>query len=54
MATFLQKLVQTVSMNLKRVFGVILTLLGIFGIIYAAVLFVNAGGSSKQVKVLIV
>ena len=41
-------------MNLKRVFGVILTVLGIIGLIYAAILFVNAGGSSKQIKALIV
>jgi len=41
-------------MNLKRTFGVILTVLGIAGLIYAAIVFVNAHGSDRQVKVLIV
>lgn len=41
-------------MNLKRTFGIILTILGIAGLIYAAVVFVNTHGSEKQVKVLIV
>ncbi|RPD43784.1 MULTISPECIES: hypothetical protein [Chitinophagaceae] len=41
-------------MNLKRVFGVLLTLLGIGGLIYAAVLFMNSEGSGKQIKALIV
>jgi uncharacterized membrane protein len=52
--SFCKLFIQIGAMNLKRVFGVILTILGIFGLIYAAVLFVNAGGSSKQVKALIV
>ncbi|QYJ68032.1 hypothetical protein [Flavobacterium litorale] len=34
-------------MNLKRVFGALLTLLGIGGIIYAAVVFAN-GSSIKE------
>jgi uncharacterized membrane protein len=42
-------------MNLKRTFGIILTILGIVGLIYAAVVFVNAqGGSARQAKTLIV
>lgn len=41
-------------MNLKRVFGVILTVLGIAGLIYAAYLFMNSEGSSRQIKALIV
>ncbi len=41
-------------MNLKRTFGMILTILGIVGLIYAAVVFVNAHGSDRQTKVLIV
>ena len=40
-------------MNLKRVFGVILTVLGIVGLIYAAIVFID-GGASKQIKTLIV
>jgi hypothetical protein len=41
-------------MNLKRIFGVILTVLGIIGLIYAAFEFVNTTGSNRQVKILIV
>lgn len=41
-------------MNLKRVFGVILTVLGIAGLIYAAMLFMNGGSGSKQIKSLAV
>lgn len=35
-------------MNLKRIFGSILTLLGIAGLIYAAVVFVNTTSSDAQ------
>jgi uncharacterized membrane protein len=41
-------------MNLKRVFGVILTVLGIAGLIYAAVVFMNTEGTSNQIKTLLV
>lgn len=41
-------------MNVKRTFGVILTILGIVGLIYTAILFMNAGGTSTQIKTLIV
>lgn len=34
-------------MNLKRVFGTILTTLGIIGLIYAAYLFVNLTGNQS-------
>ncbi len=40
-------------MNLKRIFGALLTALGIGGLIYAAVLFVNATGDSRDIKTLI-
>lgn len=39
-------------MNLKRIFGALLTLLGIGGLIYAAVLFVNSTGNDNTVKAL--
>lgn len=42
------------TMNVKRLFGIILTILGIVGLIYAAVLFMNGGSGSRQVKSLIV
>ena len=41
-------------MNLKRIFGAILTLLGIGGLIYAAVVFTNTSGSSRDVRSLII
>jgi len=41
-------------MNLKRIFGALLTLLGIGGLIYAALLFVNASGNSRDIKVLVI
>jgi uncharacterized membrane protein len=41
-------------MNVKRIFGVILTILGIAGLIYAAVVFMNAQGSTRQIKTLVV
>ena len=41
-------------MNLKRIFGALLTLLGIGGLIYAAVLFVNASNGANDTKALII
>lgn len=41
-------------MNVKRIFGVILTLLGIGGLIYTAVLFSNTSGGSRDVRSLII
>ena len=37
-------------MNLKRVFGGLLTVLGIIGLIYVAVLFVHTSGGTRDVK----
>ncbi len=37
-------------MNLKRIFGALLTLLGISGLMYAAILFVNASGNTYDFK----
>lgn len=41
-------------MNLKRLFGTILTLLGIAGLIYTAVLFSGTSGETKDIKGLII
>ena len=41
-------------MNVKRTFGIILTILGIVGLIYCATVFMNAKGTNNQVKTLIV
>jgi hypothetical protein len=38
------------NMNLKRIFGAILTLLGIGGLIYAAVVFSNTSGGTRDIK----
>lgn len=39
-------------MNLKRIFGALLTILGIAGLIYAAVLFANSSNSTHTIKTL--
>jgi len=41
-------------MNLKRIFGALLTALGIGGLIYAAVLFVNSQNGSNELKPLVI
>jgi len=41
-------------MNIKRIFGALLTVLGIGGLIYAAVLFVNNSGGTRDIKALII
>ncbi len=40
-------------MNIKRIFGALLTALGIGGLIYAAVLFVNTSGGTRDIKALV-
>ncbi|MDQ3192273.1 MAG: hypothetical protein M3Q58_11835 [Bacteroidota bacterium] len=40
-------------MDLKKIFGTLLTILGIIGLIYAAVLFVNISDDSKSVRSLV-
>ena len=41
-------------MNLKRIFGAILTILGIVGLLYTALIFVNAKGNNQDIKMLII
>lgn len=41
-------------MNIKRIFGALLTALGIGGLIYAAVLFVNTSGGTQDIKALVI
>ena len=41
-------------MNLKRFFGGLLTILGIIGLIYAAVIFSGTSGETKDIKSLII
>jgi uncharacterized membrane protein len=42
------------TMNIKRIFGSILTVLGIVGLIYGSVLFVNMAGGMRDVRALII
>lgn len=41
-------------MNVKRTFGIILTVLGIAALIYFATLFIKASGTERQIKILVV
>lgn len=41
-------------MNLKRIFGALLTALGIGGLIYTAVLFAETSGDMTDIKSLII
>lgn len=41
-------------MNLKRIFGALLTGLGIAGLIYTAMVFSNTSGENRDIKDLII
>lgn len=41
-------------MNLKRIFGALLTALGIGGLIYTAMVFTDTSGGTKDIKELII
>ena len=41
-------------MNLKRIFGAVLTTAGIIGLIYGAVLFMNTGGAQRDIRGIII
>jgi hypothetical protein len=41
-------------MNIKRIFGALLTALGIGGLIYDVVIFTNTSGSDRDIKALVV
>ena len=41
-------------MNLKRIFGALLTALGIGGLIYTAIVFSSTSGEAQDVKSLII
>jgi hypothetical protein len=41
-------------MNLKRIFGALLTALGIGGLIYTAVIFADTSGETRDIKSLII
>ena len=42
------------TMNIKRIFGSILTVLGIVGLIYTAYVFANTSGETQDIKTLII
>ena len=39
-------------MNVKRIFGSILTILGVVSLLYAAYMFMNTGGGVQDIKAL--
>jgi len=41
-------------MNIKRIFGAILTLAGIGSLIYAAMVFANTNGGNRDIRSLII
>jgi len=41
-------------MDLKRIFGALLTVLGIGGLIYTAILFANTSGGTHNIKSLVI
>mgnify|MGYP006378689543 CR=1 FL=1 len=41
-------------MNIKRIFGSTLTILGIVGLIYGAILFVNTTGGTQDIRALVI
>lgn len=41
-------------MNLKRIFGALLTLIGIVSLVYAAFVFTNTSGGNRDLKTLII
>ena len=41
-------------MNLKRIFGALLSLLGIGGLIYTAIISVNTAGGAHNIKALVI
>jgi uncharacterized membrane protein len=41
-------------MNIKKIFGALLTILGIGGLICAAVLFINTHGGTRDIKAIVI
>lgn len=51
---FVMKTLNPNIMNLKRFFGGLLTILGIVGLIYTAVIFAGTSGDTRDIKSLII
>jgi len=43
-----------IKLNIKRIFGATLTILGIVGLVYGAILFVNNNGGDRDTRALII
>ena len=41
-------------MNIKRIFAVLLTILGIVGLIYTAIIFIDTTGGNRDIKMLLI
>jgi len=41
-------------MNIKRLFGALLTVLGIIGLLYASIYFVRTSGNTQDIKTIII
>jgi len=41
-------------MNIKRIFGALLTILGIAGLIYSAMVFISSSGGTRTIKTLVI
>lgn len=41
-------------MNIKRIFGAILTVIGIVGLIYTASVFLSTSGGNRDIKILLI
>ncbi|RKR11984.1 hypothetical protein C8C83_3744 [Flavobacterium sp. 90] len=52
--TFAMNTLKLEIMNLKRFFGALLTILGIVGLIYTAVIFSSTSGATRDIKSLII
>ncbi len=49
-----QCIINIYTMNIKRIFGTLLLLMGIGGLIYAAVLFSHTGGGNHDMRSLVI
>jgi len=48
------KSLKLIIMNIKRIFGALLTILGTGSLIYAAVVYVNNSGGTRDIKTLVI
>jgi hypothetical protein len=52
--SFVMNILKLEIMNLKRFFGGLLTILGIVGLIYTAVIFAGTSGGTRDIRSLII